>query len=722
MDRKGKIKQLYEFKLYDPRDVLGSRKIRNKLTFSFFLPNAREVYVEIEGERQNIIEISSGLYELELPVNSDPKKLLTVFKNQSGIDERRHSPYAFEPIYPSEIYNYQKGDLFHTYRFMGASIIQLDNVDGVNFLVYSPSAKSVSVIGNFNNWNHTANPMIPIGDSGVWGLFIPEVKAGEIYKYAIRGKNDEILEKGDPYAYETELRPRTGSIVAYRKFQWNDKSWIRRRTMESDLKKPISVYEVHLGSWMRKGEGMYESYLSLENKLIPYLIEKNFTHVEFMPLLEHPLDDSWGYQVSNYFSPTSRFGNPDALKHLIDSLHQNDIGVIMDWVPGHFPKDPHSLGLFDGTHLYEYEDPRKGEHRDWGTYIFDYGRPHVRNFLISNVSYWIQEFHCDGIRIDAVSSMLYLDYSRDEGEWIPNIYGGRENLEAISFLKDLNDYVHKISPGVMMIAEESTAWDGITRETSRGGLGFDMKWNMGWMHDTLEYFSKDSIHRRYHHNELIFTFWYCFSEKYILPLSHDEVVHGKGSIYGKMPGDNWQKNANIRLLYSYMFAFPGKKLLFMGNEFGVHNEWNFAGDLMNNLNPDTYMNGISRLIEDLNKFYTGNKFLGSGDFNSSAFQWIDNKDSENSVISFIRRSEISNEILVFVFNFTPVVRDKYRIGVPAEGWWEEIFNSDSQYYGGSGVGNLGRVESEKKSSHGFKSSVSLTLPPLAGFYLKWKGD
>lgn len=717
MEKKELINLLRYFNLHDPSSLLVPEQIEGSMHFRIFEQRALEIWLENGSEVIPMRKTAEGFFEADVNSKNECQDVLVCFKDESGYVDRRHYAYAFKPVVENELLEYQTRDLFNAYEFLGARSKEVNGVRGINFTVYAPSARCVSVMGNFNHWSKTSNPMFPFGRSGIWALFIPDISEGEVYKFGIKGAHGEILEKSDPYAFQTELRPRTGSVVAFGKFEWNDRKWLRDRALDNQEEKPISIYEVHLGSWLRKDQSMYESYLSIEEKLIPYLEENGFTHVEFMPVMEHPLDDSWGYQITSYFAPTSRFGNPDGLKHLINAFHTRNIGVILDWVPAHFPKDSHSLGGFDGTQLYEYEDPRKREQPDWGTIVFDYSRPHVRNFLISNASYWIKEFHCDGLRIDAVSSMLYLDYSRSEGQWTPNIYGGRENLEAIAFLKDLNNHIRSTLPGVIMIAEESTAWGGITKEVKYGGLGFHMKWNMGWMHDTLDYFSRDPVHRKYHQNKITFSFWYCFSEKYVLPLSHDEVVYGKGSILQKMPGDRWQKFANVRLLYAYMYAFPGKKLLFMGDEIGVNQEWNFATGLMNNVEPDSLMTGLKTLLDDLNNFYRKTSFLGHSDFASETFQWIDNSDSENSVISFMRRESGSNQTIIFIFNFTPVVRTNYRIGVPESGYWKETINSDSQYYGGSGVGNLGGKEAEDIVSHGFRQSLPLTLPPLGALFL-----
>jgi 1,4-alpha-glucan branching enzyme len=715
---KNKILDLKNFNLYDPSEILSPVSKDKKISFFANLPLAKKAWIEIGENKLEPIEEETKVFHFEVDSTIDPKEILVCYEEESGYVDKKHHPYAFEPVIRTDqIHSYISDESFRSFEFMGAHVIKFPQCSGVNFSVYAPSAKCVSIIGNFNHWIIGNHPMINQKNTGVWSLFIPDIQEDEIYKFAIRTPSGEIFEKSDPYAYKTELRPRTGSITYKNEFKWSDKLWIKKRFEERVMEEGMSIYEIHLGSWLKVDGISYVSYLNIENKLIPYLKERGFTHVEFLPLMEHPLDDSWGYQVVNYYSPTSRHGNPEGLKHLINALHQNNIGVIIDWVPAHFPKDSHGLAYYDGTHLYEYDDPRKAEHPDWGTYIFDTERKHVLNFLISNADFWIREYHCDGIRIDAVSSMLYLDYSRKPGEWEPNIYGGRENLEAISFLRQMNNHIHKSYPGVLVIAEESTSWPGITRSTESGGLGFDMKWNMGWMHDTLEYFSKDPIYRKYHQNSITFSFWYCFSEKFLLPLSHDEVVYGKRSIFNKMPGDIWQKYANVRLLYSYMYAFPGKKMMFMGDEFAIGEEWNFSKGLLNDAKLNVNMEGVSSLVKHLNNVYAENKFLGNSDFESECFRWIDNSDRENSVIAFMRRDKENKSIIIFIFNFTPEIRNNYRIGSPESGEWNEILNSDSHYYGGSGVGNSGKVLTEDKPWNGFNCSISLTLPPLGALYL-----
>jgi 1,4-alpha-glucan branching enzyme len=614
-----------------------------------------------------------------------------------------------------------EGTHYKIYEKLGAHVMELDGKKGVHFAVWAPNAKKVSVIGDFNNWDHKKNPLKPIGDSGIWETFVPGIEEGELYKFYIESKYRKYKEqKADPFAFYFEVRPKSAAIIynIEGKHQWQDQEWIEQRKKKNWLESPMAIYEVHLGSWMRGENNRFLSYRELAEKLILYVKDLGFTHIELLPITEHPLDASWGYQTIGYFAPTSRFGKPEDFMYFVDQCHQNGIGVIMDWVPAHFPKDAHGLGFFDGTCLYEHEDPRKGEHRDWGTLIFNYGRNEVRNFLISNALFWIEKYHIDGLRVDAVASMLYLDYSRAPGEWIPNIYGGNENLEAIDFLKKFNEIVHGYHQGVLTIAEESTAWPMVSRPTYLGGLGFSMKWNMGWMHDTLEYFSKDPIFRKYHTNNLTFSLLYAFTENFILPFSHDEVVHGKRSMLDKMPGDIWQKFANLRALYGYMYGHPGKKLLFMGSEFGQWREWKFDESLDWHLLDYNSHKGLQRFVIDLNRIYKSEPALYELDFDWHGFEWIDFHDSENSIISFIRRAKNPEDFLVFVFNLTPVPRFSYRIGVPRADFYKEILNSDSKFYWGSNLGNTGGLVAENIPAHGRPFSLNLTLPPLSVLILK----
>lgn len=619
-----------------------------------------------------------------------------------------------------DLYLIGEGNHHKIYEKLGAHLVEYHDKKGVHFAVWAPNAKYVSVIGDFNGWDHTKNPMQTLGNSGIWWVFIEGLTEGIIYKYYIHGWNDIIQIKADPFSFFFEVRPKSASIVynPVNKYKWNDAEWIERRKNTDWLRLPMSIYEVHLGSWKRKPDGNFLNYRELAHELIPYVKGLGFTHIELLPITEHPLDESWGYQCVGYYAPTSRFGSPEDFMYFVDYAHQNDIGVIIDWVPSHFPKDGHGLIRFDGTALYEHEDPRKGEHKDWGTLIFNYGRNEVRNFLISNALFWLSVYHIDGLRVDAVASMLYLDYSKKPGEWIPNIYGGKENLEAIDFLRRMNELTHGYYPGTITVAEESTSWPMVTRPTYIGGLGFTMKWNMGWMHDTLFYFSRDPIHRKYHTNSITFSLLYAFSENFILPLSHDEVVYGKGSLFQKMPGDKWQKLANLRALYGYMYGHPGKKLLFMGAELGQINEWNWNWQLEWHLLDDEAHRGLFKFIKDLNFIYTSERALYEIDFHWNGFQWIDFSDHNQSIISFIRKSKDERDFLLFVLNLTPVPRFNYRIGVPQGGFYRELLNSDSWEYGGSNLGNLGGVTADNISFHGQPYSINLTLPPLSVLIFK----
>ncbi len=614
-----------------------------------------------------------------------------------------------------DIQLFRQGEHYRLYEKLGSHVIESQDRSGTYFAVWAPNAKSVSVMGEFNSWRRDSHPLGRRWDSsGVWEGFLPKVSAGELYKYYVAAADGRGTDKGDPFAFRWETPPRTGSITWDEDYIWNDSSWLLERGKRNALTSPISVYEVHLGSWRRVPEdgNRYLSYREMASYLPGYASDMGFTHVEFMPLMEHPFYGSWGYQTTGYFAPTSRYGSPQDLMFLVDQLHQRGIGVILDWVPSHFPSDEHGLAFFDGTHLFEHEDPRQGFHPEWRTFIFNYGRHEVRSFLMSSAAFWLDKFHADGLRVDGVASMLYLDYGRKEGEWIPNENGGRENLEASSFLRRLNEVVYKEHPDVQMFAEESTSWPMVSRPTNVGGLGFGLKWNMGWMHDTLGYFSEDPVHRRYHQNELTFSMWYAFTENFILPLSHDEVVYGKRSLLNKMPGDEWQKFANLRLLLAYQFSHPGKKLLFMGDEFAQWNEWNHEASLDWSLLDYPRHAGIQRLVKHLNELYRAKPSLHELDCEPDGFQWIDLGDVENSVLSFVRKGKNPRSILA-VFNLTPVPRQNYRVGVPNPGFWKEILNSDAGEYGGSGQGSLVRGTAESVPWNGRNHSISITLPPLA---------
>jgi 1,4-alpha-glucan branching enzyme len=618
-----------------------------------------------------------------------------------------------------DIHLFKSGKHFKLYEKLGARIVTFGKQEGAYFAVWAPNAKAVSVIGNFNHWADSVHKLSPRWDqSGIWEGFFTDIKHGEAYKYAIHSNTGEYLEKADPFAMYFEQPPRTASIIWSPKYEWKDQSWLTERKLLAGKPKPYSVYEVHFGSWKRTEENKSLTYPEMAHDLVKYVKDNGFTHVEFLPLMEHPFYGSWGYQLTGYFAPTSRYGSPEDFMYLIDCFHKDGIGVILDWVPSHFPGDSHGLYKFDGTYLYEHEDPRKGFHPDWKSYIFNYGRNEVRSFLISNALFWLERYHIDGLRVDAVASMLYLDYSRKAGEWIPNQYGGNENLEAISFLKEFNEVVYGTFPDVVTIAEESTSWTGVSKPTYLGGLGFGQKWMMGWMHDTLHYFQLDSVHRKYHQNEITFSIMYAFTENFMLPLSHDEVVHGKGSLLGRMPGDEWRRFANLRLLFCYMFTHPGSKLIFMGGEFGQSSEWNHERSLDWHLLEFDVHRGIQSLIRDLNYLYKSEPGLYLHAFDNRGFQWIDYSDRENSVMAFQRQGDEKEHLMIVVCNFTPEVRYHYRIGVPYRGQWKEIFTSDDKKYAGSGVINQGLIGTSPVKYHGRDYSISLTLPPLGITILK----
>jgi 1,4-alpha-glucan branching enzyme len=635
--------------------------------------------------------------------------------------ETSTDPDAFSLLTDFDVHLFKTGKHFKLYEKLGAHIVEHKGRSGTYFAVWAPNAKAVSVIGNFNLWNDGKNKLSPRWDeSGIWEGFFPGILKGEAYKYAIHSNTGEYLEKADPFAFYAEIPPKTASVVWQGKHDWQDKSWLLERKKIANDPKPYSVYEVHYGSWRRKQDDGNRSlsYLEMAKELVQYVKDLGFTHVEFLPIMEHPFFGSWGYQLTGYFAPTSRFGSPEEFMALVDAFHQEDIGVILDWVPSHFPGDAHGLYKFDGTHLYEHADPRKGFHPDWSSWIYNYGRTEVRSFLISNALYWLDYFHIDGLRVDAVASMLYLDYSRKAGEWIPNVHGGNENIEAIDFLKEFNEVVYGNFPDVITIAEESTAWPGVSKPTYLGGLGFGQKWMMGWMHDTLDYFKQDPIHRKYHQNEITFSIMYAFTENFMLPLSHDEVVHGKGSLIGRMPGDEWRKFANLRVLFSYMFTHPGTKLVFMGGEFGQTSEWNHDKSLDWRLTEYDVHKGIQQLFRDLNMLYKSEPSLYQFQFEHRGFEWVDYSDSENSVIIFMRKSEKRGEELLVICNLTPEARHSYRVGTPFRGTWTEIFNSDNQKYSGSGVLNPGLLYTSPVKYHGKDYSVSLTLAPLSVSILK----
>lgn len=631
------------------------------------------------------------------------------------------SPAGDLALTDDDLHLFNEGTHYHLYRKLGAHLAEHDGTAGAWFSVWAPNANRVSVIGDFNDWSPGRNSLDWIGASGIWRGFLPGVEHGQRYKYHIESRHNEYcVDKTDPIGFFSEVPPNQASIVWDLDYEWSDHDWMRQRAERNSHRSPMSIYEVHLGSWRRDPNqpDRFLSYREIAPQLAEYVKKMGFTHVELMPVMEHPLYRSWGYQVTGYFAATSRYGTPQDLMHLIDLLHQHDIGVILDWAPAHFPSDEHGLTYFDGTHLYEHADEDQRIHPDWGSYIFNYSRHEVKAFLISSAVFWMDKYHVDGLRVDAVASMLYLDYSREDGQWRPNKYGGNENLEALEFIRDCNKHVYGEFPGVQMIAEESTAWPMVSKPTYVGGLGYGFKWDMGWMHDTLKYFSQDSIYRPYHHNELTFRSVYAFSENFILPLSHDEVVHGKGSLLGKMPGDEWQRFANLRLLLSYMWTQPGKKLMFMGGEFGQGWEWSHEQSLDWSLLQYEYHSGLQRMVETLNALYQRERALHELDCESAGFEWIDGGDVTHSVLSYMRHSSEQRESIVVVANFTPVVRQNYRVGVPRSGFWQENFNSDASEYGGSGQGNLGGVETTPAKWHGREHSVRLTLPPLGLVMLK----
>jgi len=621
-----------------------------------------------------------------------------------------------------DIYLFKEGNHFRLYQKLGSHPMTVAGQEGTYFAVWAPNAKNISVVGDFNGWKTGSHPLAARWDgSGIWEGFIPGIKKGDIYKYHIESNfNNYMVDKGDPYACYWELPPKTASIVWDLDYAWNDSGWMGNRHNVNSLNAPFAIYEVHPGSWKRVPEegNRYLNYRELAHHLADYVKQTGFTHVELLPVMEHPFYGSWGYQTVGYFAPTSRYGTPEDFMYMIDHLHQNGIGVILDWVPSHFPSDCHGLSYFDGTYLYEHQDPKRGYHPEWNSYIYNYGRNEVRNFLISSALFWLDKYHIDGIRVDAVASMLYLDYARKEGEWIPNKYGGNEDLDAITFIKRFNEAVYGSYPGVQTFAEESTAWAMVSRPTHVGGLGFGMKWNMGWMHDTLKFMSKDPIFRKYYHDQITFSIWYAFSENFMLPLSHDEVVHGKGALIGKMPGDEWQRSANLRLLFGYMYGHPGKKLLFMGCEFSQWKEWDHDESLEWHALNYRFQQGIHKWVTDLNHLYRNEPAMHELDFSNEGFEWIDCHDWEESSISFIRKCHSTDEIILVVCNFTPVVRENYRIGVPRGGYWREVLNSDSGIYSGSGCGNAGGVTAEAVPSQGREFSLTLKLPPLGILFFK----
>jgi 1,4-alpha-glucan branching enzyme len=709
---------------HNPHALLGAHPDGDGVVIRALRPAAREIVARVDGGRAvGLSQIHPGgvfegtLNGAELPLRYQ----LEVDYGDAGrftIDD----PYSFEPtIGELDLHLIGEGRHQELYEKLGAHVREHQGVHGTAFAVWAPAARAISVVGDFNSWDGRLHAMRSLGSSGIWELFLPGVEPGARYKFEILGADGELKLKADPYAQETENPPRTASIVFDSAHRWSepDGTWHVQRAEQEPLERPVSIYEVHLGSWRLKAleDNRPLTYVELADELCAYVNDMGFTHVELLPVMAHPFSGSWGYQVTGYFAPTPRYGSPDEFRQFVDRMHSHGVGLILDWVPAHFPRDEFALARFDGTALYEHADPRRGAHPDWGTLVFNFGRHEVRNFLISNALFWLREYHVDGIRVDAVASMLYLDYSRRAGEWVPNQFGGREDLDAVTFLKELNEVIYGREPGIISAAEESTAWPGVSRPTYLGGLGFGFKWNMGWMHDTLAYFQQEPIYRRYHHHELTFSLMYAFSENFVLPLSHDEVVHGKGSLLSKMPGDRWQKLANLRALYAYMWAHPGKKLLFMGGELAQEQEWSHERSLDWHLLEQPDHAGIQRLVRDLNRIYRDEPALWEVDSDPSGFWWIEPNDADGNVIAFARASRDGERVLVFAANLSPIPRPGYRLGLPRACRWREALNTDSTFYGGSDVGNLGGVEPDPVPWHGQPVSAEVTLPPLAAVWL-----
>ena len=712
------VQRLLAGRHHDPFEVLGCHRQGKQWHIRALLPGAAEAAVLIDGNSLPMQRLpDTDFFVCSLAQKEAPQYQLR-WRPGQGSWQQGQDPYRFGPtVGDLDLHLFGQGKHEHIYRILGAHCCEHEGMAGVRFATWAPNARRVSVVGDFNQWHGLSHSMRTRGLSGVWELFIPGLDAGEKYKFELCDTGGSLHLKSDPYGNCFEMRPATAAIVcAPTPFTWTDQSWLAQRAQWDWQHAPISIYEFHPGSWRRDSAGNFLNFRDMAQQLVDYVTPLGFTHVELLPVTEHPLDDSWGYQTTGYFAPSQRFGSPDDFRYFVNLMHERGIGVILDWVPAHFPRDAHALARFDGTALYEHADPHKGEHSDWGTLIFNYGRNEVRNFLLASANYWLEEFHLDGLRVDAVASMLYLDYSRKAGEWEPNKYGGRENLEAIDFLRELNALTHGRHPGTLTIAEESTAWPQVTRPTWVGGLGFSLKWNMGWMHDTLSYFSQEPIYRKYHHDQLTFGLIYAFSENFLLPFSHDEVVHGKYSLLTKMPGDAWQRFANLRLLYTYMFTYPGAKLLFMGCELGEPGEWRHHGQLSWELLQRAPHQGIHQLVGDLNRLYRGERSLHRNDFDTAGFEWIDCHDSTQSVLSYVRRD--GDDCHIVVLNFTPVVRTGYRIGVPRGGRYSEVFNSDSRFYGGSDTGNPLLMASQAVPWMGRKDSLALTLPPLAAVVLR----
>ena len=706
----------------DPHSILGGHPDGDGVVIRAYRPAARAVTAQFDDGRDVELEAihPGGVFEgavlgAELPL----RYRFEVDYGESG-SFTIEDPYRFSPtIGDLDLHLIGQGRHEELYEKLGSHLMEHEGVRGTAFAVWAPSARAVSVVGDFNSWDGRLHAMRSMGSGGIWEIFLPDVAAGARYKFELLTPDRELRLKTDPYAQEVEAPPQTASLVTAPKHEWRDDKWLARRATSKALERPMSIYEVHLGSWRRNPREPDRplTYLELADELSAYVADMGFTHVELMPVMAHPFSGSWGYQVTGYFAPAASWGKPDELREFIDRMHENGIGVILDWVPAHFPRDDFALAHFDGTALYEHADPRRGAHPDWGTLIFNYGRHEVRNFLLSSALFWLHEYHGDGIRVDAVASMLYLDYSREEGEWVPNEFGGREDLDAVSFLKEMNEVLYGREPGIVTAAEESTAWPGVSRPTYLGGLGFGFKWNLGWMHDTLGYFQHDPIYRRYHHHELTFSLMYAFSENFVLPLSHDEVVHGKGSLYDKMAGDRWQKFANLRALYAYMWAHPGKKLFFMGGEIAQEREWSHERSLDWHLLERHEHAGIQALVRDLNRTYRDEPALWELDSDPSGFWWLEANNANDNVIAFARRSADGERVVVFAANLSPTPRGPFRLGLPRASRWREVLNTDSSYYGGSDVGNLGGVQPEPIPWHDQPFSAELTLPPLAAIWL-----
>lgn len=706
----------------DPFGFLGlhDNPAGDGMVLRVFRPDALKVFVSSKGAETEMSKIDNdGFYEVLFPGATERFDYQLHFQFGEVLSEPIADAYSFGPILgEQDLHFFGEGNHRHLWKCLGAHLCDIDGVAGATFAVWAPNAHRVSVVGDFNAWDGRTNPMR--NRNGVWETFLPGIGTNEHYKFELVGADGSLITKSDPFAFFSQHDTRTASITYdLSRYEWNDSEWMEKRAEVDHYHGPMSVYEVHLGSWKRRfeEENRFLTYLEMADELVGYVVDMGYTHIEIMPISEFPFDGSWGYQVCGYFAPTSRFGSPDEFRQFVDRCHQRGIGVIVDWVPAHFPKDAHGLARFDGTALYEHADPRQGEHADWGTLIFNFGRNEVRNFLISNAMYWLKEFHIDGLRVDAVASLLYLDYSREAGEWVPNEFGGRENLDAIEFLKQLNQVCYEENPGIMTIAEESTAFPGVSRPVDTGGLGFGFKWNMGWMNDSLSYMSHEPIHRKYHHGMATFSMIYAYHESYVLVLSHDEVVHGKGSMVQKMPGDRWQQMANLRMFYAWMFAHPGKKLLFQGLDIGQSDEWNHDQSVPWHLLDYDEHRGVQNVIRDLNRLYTSEPALNELDHEADGFEWIDHEDSENSIFSFLRRSR-DGETIIAIVNATPVLHEGYRLGVPDGGFYEEIFNSDAEIYGGSNQGSGGGIPTQEQEAHGKPHSIEITIPPLGAVFLK----